>query len=59
MRSIALVPLAGLFLLIALGLGAIAVWSAEAARWPIAAAAAVLAAWMASLAWTALRKTRP
>jgi uncharacterized membrane protein len=53
------VPLVVLFSLISVGLGAIAVWSAEAGRWPIAAAAAVLAAWMASLAWAALRKTRP
>jgi hypothetical protein len=53
------VPLAALFSLITVGFAAIAVWSAEASRWPIAAAAAALAAWMGSLAWTALRKTRP
>jgi hypothetical protein len=53
------VPLVALFSLIAVGLGAIAVWSGEASRWPIAAAAAVLAFWMASLAWGLLRKTRP
>jgi hypothetical protein len=52
------VPLAVLFSLITLGFAAIAVWSADASRWPIAAAAAALAAWMATLAWTALRKTR-
>jgi len=57
--SIAAVPLVALFFLIAVGLGAIAVWSGEASRWPIAAAAAVLAFWMASLAWGLLRKTRP
>ena len=53
------VPLVALFALITVGFGAIAVWSAEASRWPIAAAAAALAAWMASLAWAALRKQRP
>jgi len=52
------VPLVALFSLIAAALAAIAVWSAEAGRWPIAVAAAVLAAWMGSLAWAALRKTR-
>lgn len=51
-------PLAVLFSLITVGFAAIALWSAEASRWPIAAAAAALAAWMATLAWTALRKTR-
>ena len=56
--SIAAVPLVALFSLIAAALAAIAVWSAEAGRWPIAVAAAVLAAWMGSLAWAALRKTR-
>jgi hypothetical protein len=53
------VPLAALFSFITVGFAAIAVWSAEASRWPIAAAAAALAAWMGSLAWTALRRTRP
>ena len=52
-------PIAILFSVITLGFVAIAVWSAEASRWPIAAAAAALAAWMGSLAWSALRKTRP
>ena len=51
-------PLAVLFSVITVAFGAIAVWSAEASRWPIAAAAAALAAWMATLAWSALRKTR-
>ena len=51
-------PLAALFCLITAGFAAIALWSAEAGRWPIAAAAAALAAWMASLAWAALRRTR-
>jgi hypothetical protein len=52
------VPLAVLFSLITVGFGAIAVWSAEASRWPITLAAAALAAWMGSLAVSALRKTR-
>jgi hypothetical protein len=52
------VPLAVLFTVITLGFAGIAVWSAEASRWPIAVASAALAAWMASLAWSALRKTR-
>jgi len=51
-------PMAVLFSVITLGFAAIAVWSAEASRWPIAVAAGALAAWMASLAWSALRKTR-
>ena len=51
-------PLVALFSLIALGFAAIAFWSAEASRWPIAVAAAALAAWMAALAWSALRRTR-
>jgi hypothetical protein len=52
------VPLVALFTVITAGFAAIAVWSAEASRWPIAAAAGALAAWMATLAWSALRKTR-
>jgi len=52
------VPLAALFSTITVAFAAIAVWSAEAGEWPIAAAAAVLALWMASLAWAGLRKTR-
>jgi hypothetical protein len=52
------VPLAVLFSFITVGFAAIAVWSAEASRWPIAVASAALSAWMASLAWAALRKTR-
>jgi hypothetical protein len=50
------VPLAALFTLIALALAGIAVASAFAGRWVIAAAAAVLAGWMASLVRSALRK---
>jgi hypothetical protein len=51
-------PMAVLFSVISVGFGAIAVWSGEASRWPIAVAAGALAAWMGSLAWSALRKTR-
>jgi hypothetical protein len=51
------VPLAALFSLITLAFAAIAVWSATARQWPIAVAAAALAAWMGSLAWAAIRKS--
>jgi hypothetical protein len=49
---------AALFLVITVGLALIAVWSGEAGEWVIAAAAAALAAWMATLWWAALRKLR-
>jgi hypothetical protein len=52
------VPLAALFGVITLAFAGIAVASALAGRWAIAAAAAALAAWMATLAWGAVRKTR-
>ena len=52
------VPMAALFSVITVAFAAIAVWCAEASRWPIAAASAALAGWMATLAWTALRKVR-
>ena len=51
-------PLAALFAVITCGFAAIALWSAEAGRWPIAVAAAALAFWMGSLAWSAIRRTR-
>ncbi|HZU20096.1 MAG TPA: hypothetical protein VE982_02640 [Gaiellaceae bacterium] len=51
-------PLVALFGLITLAFAGIAVASASAGRWVIAAAAGVLAAWMGSFAWSALRKTR-
>ncbi|HEX3805397.1 MAG TPA: hypothetical protein VHV52_01325 [Gaiellaceae bacterium] len=51
-------PLAALFSLITVAFAAIAVWSAGAGEWPIAAAAAILAAWMGSLAWSGLRRMR-
>jgi hypothetical protein len=52
------VGLALLFSVIALAFGGIAVASALAGQWPIAAAAAALGAWMGSFAWTAVRKAR-
>jgi hypothetical protein len=52
------VPMAALFTLITLAFAAIAYWSASAGQWLIAVAAGALAAWMGSLAWTAVRKTR-
>jgi hypothetical protein len=52
------VLLAGLFTLIALSFGLIVLWSASAGQWVIAAAAAALAGWMGTLAWSAIRKTR-
>ena len=47
-----------LFSLITLAFGLIAVWCAGAGQWVLAAAAAALAAWMSTIAWAALRKTR-
>jgi hypothetical protein len=52
------VPLTALFTVITLAFAGIAVASGLAGRWPIAVAAAVLAFWMGSLAYSALRKTR-
>jgi hypothetical protein len=52
------VLLAGLFTSIALAFALIALWSATAGQWVIAAAAAALAAWMATFARSAIRKTR-
>jgi len=37
---------------------AIAAYSAASGEWIVAAAAAALAVWMATLAWSALRKMR-
>ena len=51
-------PLAALFSAITLAFAGIAVWSGQAHKWVIAAAAAALAAWMATLAWSAVRKIR-
>jgi hypothetical protein len=52
------VPMAALFTAITLAFALIAAWTASAGRYPLAVAAAALAVWMASLAWSALRKTR-
>jgi hypothetical protein len=51
-------PLAALFSVITVAFAAIAVWSASAHQWVIAAAAAALAVWMGSLAWSAIRRSR-
>jgi hypothetical protein len=52
------VPLAALFSGITLAFAAIAVWSATAHQWAIAVAAGALSAWMATLAWSGIRKSR-
>jgi hypothetical protein len=52
------VPLAALFSAITLAFAAIAVWSASAHQWPIAVAGGALAAWMGTLAWAGIRKSR-
>jgi hypothetical protein len=52
------VSLAALFSVITLAFAAIAVWTASAHQWPIALAAAALAAWMGTLAWSGIRKSR-
>jgi hypothetical protein len=51
-------PLAALFSAITLAFAGIAAYSAAAGQWVIAVAAAALAAWMATLAWSAVRKSR-
>jgi hypothetical protein len=48
----------GLFTAITAAFALIAAWTASAGRYPIAVAAAALAAWMATLAWSALRRMR-
>jgi hypothetical protein len=52
------VPLATLFSLITLAFAAIAFAAGSAHQWPIAVAAGALAAWMGTLAWAGIRKTR-
>jgi hypothetical protein len=52
------VALVVLFSVITVAFAGIAVGSATAGRWVIAVAAAALAAWMATFAWQALRRTR-
>jgi hypothetical protein len=56
--SIAPVAMAALFTAITVAFALIAAWSARAGQWVIGGAAAVLAGWMATLAWSALRKMR-
>jgi hypothetical protein len=50
--------MAALFSLITVAFGLIAAWCASAGQWVLAAASAALAAWMSTIAWSALRKTR-
>jgi hypothetical protein len=50
--------MAALFTAITLAFALIAVWTVSAGQYVLAAAAAALAAWMGTLAWSALRKTR-
>jgi hypothetical protein len=47
-----------LFSAITLAFALIAVWTALAGKYPLAVAAGALAAWMATLTWSALRKMR-
>jgi hypothetical protein len=56
--SIARVSLAALFSVITLAFLAIGVASAAAGRWVIALCALALGAWMASFAWSAVRRSR-
>ncbi len=51
-------PLAALFSVITVAFAGIAVWAGAASEWPIAAAAAVLAAWMGTLVASLLRRKR-
>src|SRR5262249_34912831 len=53
------VPMVALFSGITLAFALIAVWTASAGKYALAVAAGALAAWMATLAWSALRKIRP
>ena len=52
------VPMVALFTTITVAFALIAVWTVAAGRYPIGLAAAALAAWMGSLAWSALRRMR-
>ena len=56
--SIARVPMVALFTSITVAFALIAVWTISAGRYPIGLAAAALAAWMGTLAWSALRRMR-
>jgi hypothetical protein len=55
-RRVGSPALAALFAVLTLAFAGIAVGSGLAGRWPIAVAAAALAAWMGSLAVSALRR---
>jgi hypothetical protein len=50
--------MAALFSSITLAFALIALWCASAGQYLLAAAAAALAGWMGTVAWSALRKTR-
>jgi cobalamin synthase len=50
--------LATLFMVLTVSLAGIAFAAANHGRWVIAVAAAVIAAWMATVAWAALRRIR-
>ena len=52
------IGVAALFLTITAAFAAIALFCAASGQWVLAAAAAALALWMATLAWSALRKMR-
>jgi hypothetical protein len=52
------VPLAALFAVLTLALAGVAIAGATAGQWVIAACAAVLSGWLATLAASSLRKTR-
>ena len=56
--SIARVPMVALFTSITVAFALIAAWTIDAGRYPIGVAAAALAAWMGTLAWSALRRMR-
>jgi hypothetical protein len=51
-------PMALLFTAITLAFAGIALAAALAGVWVVAAAAAALGAWMSTLAWAAVRKSR-
>ena len=49
---------AALFAFLAACLGAVAIWAGAAGSWIIAVAAGVIAVWLASFAWSTVRRTR-
>jgi hypothetical protein len=52
------VPLAALFSVLTLAFAGIALAAVLAGRWVIALAAAAITAWLASVAWSSLRRIR-